>query len=86
MKQKNKEINHITMCPYCRQLFDIAVGDKFMSGEIKRRWPEKTIHYSDYDGKEIIIHPEAEEYKKQGRDILNKEIELKNGTKTNTNR
>jgi len=94
MKTKKKIKEHITMCPYCRmifdgnkfkkykesiivdcphckQLFDITVGDKFKSGEIKRRYPEKTIVYEDYGGKEIILHPEAEEYRKSGRIIEN---------------
>ena len=30
--------DHITMCPYCKQLFDVEVGDKFKSGEIKKKW------------------------------------------------
>lgn len=29
--------SHITMCPYCRNLFDVEVGDKFQSGEIKEK-------------------------------------------------
>ena len=32
--------NHITMCPYCKSLFDVEVGDKFKSGEIKERYNE----------------------------------------------
>ena len=28
------------MCPYCKHLFDVKIGDKFKSGEIKSRWGE----------------------------------------------
>lgn len=30
--------DHITMCPYCKHLFDVEVGDKFKSGEITTKW------------------------------------------------
>ena len=37
--EEHKE-SGITMCPYCRRLFDIRVGNKFKTGEIEKRWGE----------------------------------------------
>ena len=41
MKDKIEEESTITMCPYCRHLFDVRVGNKFKTGEIKKRWGEE---------------------------------------------
>lgn len=65
IKKQKKDKGHITMCPYCRQLFDTSIGDKFESGEIKKRWGEVTEHHNNY-GQEIILYPEAEKYRKRG--------------------